>query len=652
MAGTTLKIKQSSVIGKVPAAASLTQGELAINTNDEKLYSKNSSGDVFEIGGAGGAGGAADIQLYEYTATAGQTDFPASYNTLTDYVNVYYNGVKLHTDDYTNTSGTNIVLAVGATAGDVVLVEVTRALALANGSEVDEHTFTATAGQTSFAIPGGYSSSDDITVYSNGIKLLDTTDFTRPDNTNVVLTSGAALNDEIVVRHIKLIALADVVNKTGDTGSAILPAGTTAQRDGTPLAGYLRWNSTEGSAEVYDGTSWGNVSGAQVLTDVPAGAVFTDTVYTHPTGDGNLHVPATGTTNNGKILTAGGTAGSISWQDAPVSLPDQATHAGKYLTTDGTDASWASLTATNLALVGNNLTYTNTSGVDQVIDLSPYLDDTTNTIQSGVLSGDIITFTREDGTTFAVDASGLSDNYYVDAITYDENTSTLTVSRSGGLADLTATITAGAEHFNQSTTPVSADLGDTWYDVDDGIIYKYINDGVQDLWVDISTAGAGADTDWADILNKPALYTQTEVDTNISTAITNLVDSAPATLDTLNELSAALNDDANFATTVTNELANKSDNTHNHDGTYEPADSTILKDADIGVNVQAYSLVLSGTTASFTTSDETKLDGIEASANNYTHPASHLISEVTNLQTELDAKATIDDATAMAIALG
>ena len=35
--------------------------------------------------------------------------------------------------------------------------------------------------------------------------------------------------------------------------------------------------------------------------------------YSHPTGDGNLHVPATGTGNNGKFLKAGSTAGSISW---------------------------------------------------------------------------------------------------------------------------------------------------------------------------------------------------------------------------------------------------------------------------------------------------------------------------------------------------
>ena len=36
--------------------------------------------------------------------------------------------------------------------------------------------------------------------------------------------------------------------------------------------------------------------------------------YAHPAGDGNLHVPATGTSNNGKYLMAGATAGSLSWQ--------------------------------------------------------------------------------------------------------------------------------------------------------------------------------------------------------------------------------------------------------------------------------------------------------------------------------------------------
>lgn len=43
----------------------------------------------------------------------------------------------------------------------------------------------------------------------------------------------------------------------------------------------------------------------------------------------------------------------------------------------------------------------------------------------------------------------------------------------------------------------------------------------------------------------------------VRTEISNLVDAAPSTLDTLNELAAALGDDPNFATTVTNSIATK-----------------------------------------------------------------------------------------------
>ena len=45
--------------------------------------------------------------------------------------------------------------------------------------------------------------------------------------------------------------------------------------------------------------------------------------------------------------------------------------------------------------------------------------------------------------------------------------------------------------------------------------------------------------------------------TYVDTAISNLVDSAPGTLNTLNELAAALGDDVNFSTTVTNSIATK-----------------------------------------------------------------------------------------------
>jgi hypothetical protein len=43
----------------------------------------------------------------------------------------------------------------------------------------------------------------------------------------------------------------------------------------------------------------------------------------------------------------------------------------------------------------------------------------------------------------------------------------------------------------------------------------------------------------------------------VDTQVANLVDSAPGTLDTLNELAAALDDDPNFSTTITNSIATK-----------------------------------------------------------------------------------------------
>ena len=52
-----------------------------------------------------------------------------------------------------------------------------------------------------------------------------------------------------------------------------------------------------------------------------------------------------------------------------------------------------------------------------------------------------------------------------------------------------------------------------------------------------------------------AAYTKAGADTAISTAINNLIDSAPDTLDTLNELAEALNDDKDFHVTI-NDLLN------------------------------------------------------------------------------------------------
>ena len=59
------------------------------------------------------------------------------------------------------------------------------------------------------------------------------------------------------------------------------------------------------------------------------------------------------------------------------------------------------------------------------------------------------------------------------------------------------------------------------------------------------------------IADTSALATKTYADNAASTAVAAVIDAAPAALDTLNELAAALGDNANYATTVTNALALK-----------------------------------------------------------------------------------------------
>lgn len=63
----TIKIKRSSVPGKVPTTSDLALGELAVNTYDGKAFFKKDDGaeSIVEIGGGGGgATGGGDDQVF------------------------------------------------------------------------------------------------------------------------------------------------------------------------------------------------------------------------------------------------------------------------------------------------------------------------------------------------------------------------------------------------------------------------------------------------------------------------------------------------------------------------------------------------------------------------------------------------------------
>ena len=70
-------------------------------------------------------------------------------------------------------------------------------------------------------------------------------------------------------------------------------------------------------------------------------------------------------------------------------------------------------------------------------------------------------------------------------------------------------------------------------------------------------------------------YQQIASESYVSTQINNLIDSAPSTLDTLNEIAQALNDDADFYTTITNLIDKKQNKSEPHSATAQTFTVTV-----------------------------------------------------------------------------
>jgi hypothetical protein len=174
---------------------------------------------------------------FRYVATGGQNTFTgndsngSSLLVNTADVEVFLNGVLLDQTDYTITS-TQLQLTLNAALDDII--------------EIITNTSYASADQ-----------------YSK----------TEVDEriTNVIGTAGAALNtlgelsdalgDDANFASTVTTSLASKVSRTSSTGSAQIPVGSTAQRNGSPSQGDFRFNSTTNSFEGYNGSAWGAVGG-------------------------------------------------------------------------------------------------------------------------------------------------------------------------------------------------------------------------------------------------------------------------------------------------------------------------------------------------------------------------------------------------------
>ena len=106
--------------------------------------------------------------------------------------------------------------------------------------------------------------------------------------TNAVTAAAAKVSLEVI---------------TAASGSEILPTGTTGQRDVSPAAGYLRFNTTSTEFEGYNGTAWSSVGGSAITNDTTTSSnlypaflnATTGTATAIFTGNANyLYKPSTG----------------------------------------------------------------------------------------------------------------------------------------------------------------------------------------------------------------------------------------------------------------------------------------------------------------------------------------------------------------------
>ena len=180
-------------------------------------------------------------------------------------------------------------------------------------------------------------------------------------------------------------------------------------------------------------------------------------------------------------------------------------------------------------------------------------DDQTITAGAGLTGGGTGDVTLSHADTSSQVSSNNSGRTYIQDITLD------TYGHITSLATATETVTnTNLTHTGEVTGSTSLTISDN---VVDEANLKVSNAPTNGYFLSAQSGNTGGLT-WATV---PAGYSDSDVasylssndydtSTNIIAAIT---DSAPGTLDTLNELAAALGDDASFSTTVTNSIATK-----------------------------------------------------------------------------------------------
>ena len=343
------------------------------------------------------------------------------------------------------------------------------------------------------------------------------------------------------------------------------------------LTGALYWNTSSNALFVWSGSAWNagafDTSNALVstnnLSDLNNAATARTNLGFNAGVDAHLN---TSTASNGEYLSWNGS--DYDWASVPAGYADSDvdTHlntgsasSGQYLGWNGSDYAWATVdTSTLMPKAGGTFTGDVTfdgASYNAVWDKSDNALEFADNAKAIFGAGSDLQI-YHDGSNSYIKETNTGD-LYIDAnflhLQYGSNTKLSTYS--GGIS-VTGNIGVSGTVDGRDVAADGTKL--------DGIETNATADQTK---ADIDALNINADL----LDGQHGSYYTGYTDT----AISNLVDSSPSTLNTLNELAAALGDDANFSTTVTNSIATKmplAGGTFTGDVTFTGANYNILFD--------------------------------------------------------------------------
>ena len=265
----------------------------------------------------------------EFTATEGQTSFTVTGGYRTGYVDVFRNGVRLGSDDFTDTSGTAIVLTVPAQASDLVeVVKYNVASLVVSEGQFTNLNVTGIITGGSFSGDGsgltGVASTDNIQT-ATPAKFLSDVSITGVTTVGVV-TGGTSISAGVFYGDGSALTGIDATKLTDSGGSTIVqanPNGAVVTGVLTATTGSFSGNVTIGGTLTYQDVTNMDVlgvgtfqQGIQVLANglnISGVSTFNDNVRL--LDDDELLIGTNGTGGDFKVYRDSGNTRNILYED-------------------------------------------------------------------------------------------------------------------------------------------------------------------------------------------------------------------------------------------------------------------------------------------------------------------------------------------------